>query len=169
MIEHQTILEILRHKGCGDKWIGLIQDILSFGTSSILLNWVPGKPFHCRRGLRQGDPLSPLLFVLAADLLQSVINDAKTEGRLNLPIPTNASSDFPVIQYADDTLLRRQNLISYQPCLIVRRIITLHQSWTAPWNYETKCGGLPTTNSESWKKTNLHICFFITMRKIGNG
>jgi hypothetical protein len=43
--------------------------------------------------------------VLAADLVQSVINDAKTQGFLNLPVTTSASADFPVVQYADDTLL----------------------------------------------------------------
>lgn len=87
-IEHQAILEILKHKGFGDRWIGWIQDILNSGTSSVLLNGVLGKTFHCKRGLRQGDPLSPLLFVLAADLLQTVINNAKDQGRLNLPIST---------------------------------------------------------------------------------
>lgn len=54
---------------------------------------------------RQGDPLSPLIFVLAADLLQSVVNDAKNNGFLNLPLPIKAGLDFPIIQYADDTLI----------------------------------------------------------------
>jgi hypothetical protein len=70
-----------------------------------LLNGVPGKVFHCRRGVRQGDPLSPLLFVLAADLLQSMVNQAKEQGTLKLPIPERAGNDFPIVQYADDTLL----------------------------------------------------------------
>jgi retron-type reverse transcriptase len=104
-IEHQAILEILKYKGFPSKWLGWIKEILTTATSSVLLNGIPGKVFHCRRGVRQGDPLSPLLFVLAADLLQSVINDAKRQGLLNLPIQTGASSDFPIVQYADDTLL----------------------------------------------------------------
>jgi hypothetical protein len=41
-----------------------------------MLNGIPGKNFQCRRGVREGDPLSPLLFVLAADLLQHIINKA---------------------------------------------------------------------------------------------
>jgi retron-type reverse transcriptase len=104
-IEHRAILDILKFKGFGDRWQGWIQRILGSGTSAVLLNGVPGKVFHCRRGVRQGEPLSPLLFVLAADLLQSVINDAKNQGLLKLPISASAGSDFPIVQYADDTLL----------------------------------------------------------------
>jgi len=70
-IEHEAILLILKAKGFGDKWINWIKLILNSGTSSI----------------RQGDPLSPLLFVLAVDLLQSILNKARQLGVLNLPIP----------------------------------------------------------------------------------
>ena len=63
------------------------------------------KPFIAERGVRQGDPLSPLLYVLAADLLQSALNVAKNNGLLSLPIPLNHSQDFPILQYADDTLI----------------------------------------------------------------
>jgi hypothetical protein len=104
-IEHQTMLEIMRHKGFDDLWIKWMESIFTSGTSSILLNGVPGKTFHCRRGVRQGDPLSPLLFVLAADLLQALLNKATQDNLLKLPIPLLHSSDFPVIQYADDTLI----------------------------------------------------------------
>jgi hypothetical protein len=73
-IEHEVILQVLHHKGFSAKWINWIRAILSSGSSSVLLNGIPGKPFKCKRGVRQEDPLSPLLFILGADLLQSVIN-----------------------------------------------------------------------------------------------
>ena len=57
--------------------------------------------------MRQGDPLSPLLFVLAGELLQYVVNDACRQGFLLIQIP-QPFNDFPIIQYADDTLMLMQ-------------------------------------------------------------
>lgn len=76
-----------------------------FSTSSILLNGVPGKFFHCKRGVRQGNPLSPLLFVLAADLLQSIVNKEKDMGMLKLPRQQDYGWDSPIVQYADDIIM----------------------------------------------------------------
>jgi retron-type reverse transcriptase len=74
-IEH-TILAMLQKLGFPSRWISWTEEILNSAQSAILLNGVPRKSFQCKRGVRQGDPLSPLVFVLAAELLQHVLNEA---------------------------------------------------------------------------------------------
>lgn len=106
-IEHSTMLTVMHHMGFPDKWLNWMQLLFSLGNSSILLNGVPGKRFKCLRGVRQSDPLSPLLFLLAAEFLQIVINDAFHNNDLQSPL-SQAHPDFPVIQYADDTILIMQ-------------------------------------------------------------
>ena len=95
-IEHELILRIWKCKGFDDRWTSWIDNILSTGSSSVLLNGVLGNHFVCRSGVRQGDPLSPLLFVIAVDLLQSVINEMCSRNILTLPIPTT-SMDYPIV------------------------------------------------------------------------
>ena len=104
-IDHAAMLKIMKSMGFDSRWLKWIDTIFQSGVSSVLLNGTPGRQFHCRRGVRQGDPLSPLIFVLAADLLQSAINKAFRENFLSAPIPQNFGMDYPVIQYADDTIL----------------------------------------------------------------
>jgi hypothetical protein len=104
-VEHNLMLKIMEHKGFPDRWMAWMKLFFGSGTSSVLLNGVPGKVFHCKRGVRQGDPLSPLLFVLAADFLQDLLNSAKDQSLLSLPLVLPHNYDFPVLQYADDTLI----------------------------------------------------------------
>jgi hypothetical protein len=51
-VEHELILQVLKHKGFPERWICWIRDILKSGTSTALLNGTPRKVFHCRRGVR---------------------------------------------------------------------------------------------------------------------
>jgi hypothetical protein len=70
----------------GDKWINWIDIILNSASTSVILNGVHGKPIICKRVVRQGDPLSPLLFVSTAELLQVGVDQAWNDGLINLPI-----------------------------------------------------------------------------------
>jgi hypothetical protein len=61
------LLDLMEHLGFGPKWREWISIALATSSSRILLNGVPGTPIKHERGLRQGDPLLPMLFILEMD------------------------------------------------------------------------------------------------------
>jgi hypothetical protein len=68
-IEHEVIYRMLRQMmGFSDLFVNWVKCFLESGTSTVLVNGVPGRNFKCRREVGQGDPISPLLFVLGDDL-----------------------------------------------------------------------------------------------------
>jgi hypothetical protein len=97
------LLRVLQIRGFPRKWISWIHMLTSSAKTTILLNGISGPWIQIRRGLRQGDPFSPLLFLIIVDILQKVIQGFSREGRLNHLLVLDLSC--PVIQYVDDTLI----------------------------------------------------------------
>jgi retron-type reverse transcriptase len=62
-IDHDAMIRIMKKMGFYDKWLTWISLIFGSSRSSVLLNGTLGRQFHCLRGVRQGDPLSPLICV----------------------------------------------------------------------------------------------------------
>jgi hypothetical protein len=81
------LFEVLQKVGFGPRFRELVAILLSVTASTrVLLNGEPGPPIWHRRGPRQGDPLSPMLFVLFINSLNKLLAKAKELGLLK-PIP----------------------------------------------------------------------------------
>jgi len=84
------LLEALQHAGFSRRWRDWMALILSTASTRILLNGRAGERICHARGLRQGDPLSPMLFVLSMEVvLNALILQAEQE-QLFLPLGNRA-------------------------------------------------------------------------------
>ena len=90
---------IMQARGFSTTWRRWMQQILQSSCSAIVVNGCPGPWIGGRRGLRQGDPISPYLFILVADVLQVLIRKSQL---IRHPM---VDTGYPVLQCADDTLL----------------------------------------------------------------
>lgn len=78
MVDWGFLLELLFVWGFGSRWIGWIKSLLQTSKSTIVVNSSQEGYIRYQRGLRQGDPLSLMLFVLVMDTLSAMFTHALT-------------------------------------------------------------------------------------------
>ncbi|GAU10537.1 hypothetical protein TSUD_419470, partial [Trifolium subterraneum] len=100
-----SFLELMMIKmGFSEGWLKWLRACIFESTMSILINGSPTADFKVERGLRQGDPLSPFLFLIVAEGLTGLMNRAVAIDKFKgYQIGNNIQ--FPILQFADDTIL----------------------------------------------------------------
>lgn len=96
------LFRVMNFMGFSEKWISWIKGCLFSATASILVNGSPTCEYHINRGLRQGDPLSPFLFIIAMEGLHVAVEDAISAG-LYRGITVNTLT-LSHLFFADDAL-----------------------------------------------------------------
>lgn len=96
------LLKVLKHLGFGWLLCKPISNLLLTSSTQVLVNGEPGERIHHQRGLRQGNPLSPILFILVMDVLNSLF--AKAEDGLLQPL-SQRETKFWISLYTDDVAL----------------------------------------------------------------
>lgn len=104
-MEHNAALAMHKQLGFPDKWVQWVDSTLRSGSLAVLLNGVPRKKSYVKEGFDKEIHYPTLPFVIATDLLQYIINNATFLGILSPPFESNSLSDFPSMQYVDDTLI----------------------------------------------------------------
>ena len=105
-IKWPFLYQILEQKGFPSEWIDMVMKIVTSGEVGIRINGEVGPYFSTYQGLRQGDPLSPLLFDIAVDVLAILIERAQEHNLLGgLASDLITGGGVAILQYADDTVL----------------------------------------------------------------
>ncbi|GKV25499.1 hypothetical protein SLEP1_g34934 [Rubroshorea leprosula] len=91
--------------GFGQKWKNWINECLKTAEVSVLLNGSTTRQFKMQRGLRQGDPLSPFLFLIVAEGLNGIISSAASLGLFNGIEIGQCGMNVTHLQFADDTIV----------------------------------------------------------------
>ena len=101
-VNWRFLIELLQHLGFSRRWVNWISIILSSVSTRVILNGAPGQRICHARGLRQGDPLSPLLFVLVMEVLNALLKLADEKGLMFALHPKVTERAF---MYADDVVI----------------------------------------------------------------
>lgn len=104
-VEWSYLDAILKRFGFADKWCSWVMKCVTTVSYSVLINGSPTEKIFPQRGLCQGDPLSPYLYLLCTEGLSALLNEAVKE---NLIHGFKASNNGPSIShmlFADDSLL----------------------------------------------------------------
>lgn len=104
-VQWHFLEEVLVKKNFPHRWIGWIKQVVEGGRVGINLNGTPGEYFRTYKGLRQGDPLSPLLFNIVTDALGTMLKNARDRGHIKGVIPHLVEGGLTHLQYADDTVI----------------------------------------------------------------
>ena len=107
-INWNFLMKVLQKMGFGTKWVGWMWSCVSSAKFSILVNGVPAGFFPNTRVLRQGDPLSPYLFVMGMEILDVLIRRVVEGGYLtgcNIRGGSRTSLNISHLFFADDTVV----------------------------------------------------------------
>ena len=104
-LDWRFLWRVLKRRNFPETWVRWVKQCVCTNTFAVQINGRPqGGWIHPQRGIRQGCPLAPLLFILAVDALAVCTERLCARGLLSGAQTDGCSGGVPLLQYADDTI-----------------------------------------------------------------
>jgi hypothetical protein len=101
-----VFLKAVMHKlGFDSRWVDVVMKCVSSVKYSLLINGNPVGVFYPSRGLRQGDPISPYLFLLCAECFSGLLSNAEKRGHISGVPSSPKGPTISHLLFADDCIL----------------------------------------------------------------
>jgi len=104
-VEWSFLDAVMCRMGFAQRWRNLIMQCISSVEFSLLINGQQSEKFYPSRGLRQGDPLSPYLFIICAEAMSNLLFEAEQTGWLPGVPSSPKGPSLNHLFFADDSLL----------------------------------------------------------------
>ena len=124
-VEWIYLVRIMEKLGFCEKWVSLVLDCISTVSYSILVNSEPKGDIRPSRGLRQGDPLSPYLFLLCSEGLNRMLQKAATDDDIRGFSLCKRGPKISHLLFADDSLLFCR--VSLSDLQVIQNILSLYE------------------------------------------
>ena len=104
-VEWSYLKSIMEKLGFAASWISIIMNMVSSVSFSVMFNGSKLEVFKPTRGIRLGDPISPYLFLLAAEGLSCLLKSQIQSSQLNGIKVAPSAPAVNHLLFADDSLL----------------------------------------------------------------
>ena len=125
-VEWGFLRKLLLTMGFDGRWVNLIMDCVTSVSYSFIINGGVCGSVTPERGLRQGDPLSPYLFIMIADAFSKMIQRKVQEKQIHGAKASRTGPEISHLLFADDSLLFTR--ATRQECTIIVDILNCYEA-----------------------------------------
>jgi len=125
-VEWICLEKIMEKLGFAERWRNLIMQCITSVTYAIRINGNPRGHIIPSRGIHQGDPLSPYLFLLCAEGLSSLIKATVNSGNMEGIAICRGSPKFSHLFFANDSLIFCK--ASLKECASLQRVLEIYEN-----------------------------------------